>query len=126
MATIVIIEDEPDIVTLYRSVLERAGHQVVGAWGHPDELLAWAESAPAPDLLILDERLHGASGVAYLPALRQRLPALRVLVATADPNAMGEAMRLGAEGVLKKPFPLRRLVEHVAALVGPPPAPATG
>ena len=64
MATVLILEDDPDLAELYRRSLADAGHRVVGVEGHPRDVLGRPE---APDLIILDERLGAISGLRALP-----------------------------------------------------------
>ena len=70
MANILIVEDEGDIAELYRLFLQSEGHTVVGVYADPNEALGEAGRRAAPDLVILDERLGGRSGSAYLPDFR--------------------------------------------------------
>jgi len=120
MHRILIIEDEIDVADLYRFVLEEEGYQVAGIFADPREALAWAEGAeaePAPGLLILDERLRGISGTAYLPKLKEAFPPARILVATADTEAAASALEMGADEAMVKPFTLNRFRKSVAALL---------
>lgn len=57
-----------------------------------------------PDVLLLDNHMPGVSGVALLPALREQLPALRVLMLTVseDEQDLAAALRNGAQGYLLK------------------------
>jgi DNA-binding response OmpR family regulator len=122
MHRILIIEDELDVADLYRIVLEGEGYQVAGVFADPREALAWAEgtvAGEAPGLLIVDERLGGISGTAYLSELKEAFPPARILVATADPEAAAGAVGLGADLAIVKPFTLDRLRESVAALLAP-------
>ncbi len=119
---IIIVEDEADIVTLYRIVLERAGHRIVGVVSDPErlegDLVALFDGA---DVAILDERLGGVSGTSYLRRIREANPSLRILVASADPEALERARDLGAAETRRKPFPLRQLAEDVARLLAAEP-----
>lgn len=118
MGRIVIVEDEADIVSIYRMTLERAGHVIVAvvseAAGLAGDLTTTFAGA---DVAIVDERLGEVSGTSYLPAMRAANPALRILVATADPEALQRARAMGADEIRKKPFPLRQLREDVERLL---------
>ena len=118
MGRIVIVEDEADIIALYRIVLEKAGHQILQVGSAPDRLRGnLAERFDGADVAILDERLGGVSGTAFLPGIRAANPRLRILVASADPEALDRAIGLGANEVRRKPFPLRQLTDDVARLL---------
>lgn len=107
MGRILIIEDDIDQVELYRLALEGAGHEVVGA------VHDFPEGKPprgsTPDLVILDERLKGRSGITLIPRLRSAYPSVRVLVLTADPDIAEQARQVGADEGRKKPLPLNDL-----------------
>ena len=66
-----------------------------------------------PDLIILDERLRGRSGTAFIPTLRRTYPRARILLVTADPDAAEAAPQHGADRGVRKPVPLNQLVGHI-------------
>lgn len=120
MGRIVILEDEQDIAFLYEATLEAEGHEVLGVFESPEAVLArYADpGATPPDLIILDERLGPVSGTQYLPKLREALPEVRILLATADPSVIANVEQLGADEAKEKPFTLDHLVANVAELLG--------
>jgi len=117
MAKVLIIEDEKDVRELYRLVLEDAGHEILGGFDAPQAAMTALEDAgQIPEVIILDERLSGESGTACLPALRDAFPGVRVLVATADPEAAAGACKQGADLAREKPFPVAELADLVERL----------
>jgi DNA-binding response OmpR family regulator len=121
MANILIVEDEGDIAELYRMFLEAAGHRVVGSYSDPAEALNRGDLAAAPDLVILDERLGARSGSAYLPSFRNVYQGSRVLLVSADPEAVREAESVGFDEGKRKPVSFRHLLENIAGLLSRPP-----
>lgn len=115
MPKVLILEDDPDIAELYRLSLVNAGFEVVGVGVDPTQ----AAAGPAPDLILLDERLGRHSGTLAIPGLRRAFPAARILMATADLEAADHARAHGADDVEMKPFSLDRLVRDVGALLRP-------
>lgn len=112
MARVLILEDEADLVDLYRDALEADGHIVWGAYPDPREALARAEEGgPVPDAILLDERLGPLSGSYFIPELRRAFPRARIILATADPDIAESALLLGADLAKQKPFPLRGLLK---------------
>jgi DNA-binding NtrC family response regulator len=113
MATILIVDDETRLRLTMEAVLRHRGHQVVQA-----ETCAAALKAidrDVFDLALLDVRLPDGDGLELLRDLRQRSPELTALMLTAFgtvENAV-EAMRLGADDFLQKPFGPERLVASV-------------
>ena len=116
MAKILIIEDDVDQAELYRMALEHAGHLVVGSVFDLPE--GKAIEGPAPDLVILDERLKGKSGITLIPRIRSEYPATRVLVLTADPDVAEGAREFGADEGRKKPLALNDLAATIKEMLG--------
>ncbi|MGH9415859.1 MAG: sigma-54-dependent transcriptional regulator [Terriglobales bacterium] len=109
MAAILIVEDEPKMLRLLSLELGGAGHTIVAAASaeHGLELL---DQQPVA-LAITDLRLPGMSGLEFLHAVKQRQPALPVIVMTAH-GTVGtaiEAMKAGAADYILKPFPLEEM-----------------
>lgn len=113
MPKVLILEDDPDIAELYRLCLVNAGYDVVGVGADPVR----AMSGPAPDVILLDERLGLESGTRAIPGLRRAFPSARIVLATADADAADRARARGADDVETKPFSLDRLVRDLGELL---------
>lgn len=118
MARILIIEDEIDLANLYRMALERRGHRVLGTFDDPGEAVAAGAVPEPPDLVLLDERLHGLSGTSHLGAIRAAYPGACVVLATADPEVAVRGGELGVDDVVRKPFSVRDLAARIDRLTG--------
>ncbi|HEX7901530.1 MAG TPA: response regulator [Planctomycetota bacterium] len=116
MDGIVIIEDEPDLVELYRLVLEGAGHDVVGTFEDPRVPLGKPPPELDPEVIVLDERLHGLSGMSFLPRLRGTFPRAKILFASADPDAIERSVLEGADLAMQKPFIMIKFLEAIRRL----------
>ncbi len=79
------------------------GLQVVGEAGDAGEALLRARELQ-PQVILLDNHLPGASGVASLPGLKEAAPAAQVLMLTVseDENDLASALRAGARGYVLK------------------------
>lgn len=119
MGRILIVEDEVDLAELYRIALEEAGHEIVGIFDNPQIPLLHPPPQLDPEVIVLDERLHGRSGIAFLPLLHSAFPCARVLFASADPIAVDRSVHESADRALKKPFPLIDLVREIHRLLQP-------
>ena len=90
------------------------GLEVVGVHGTGETAL---EQIPAsrPDVLLVDIRLPGVSGIEVVGRLRQSMPDLSVLMLTTyeDSDLIFESLRAGAQGYLLKNRPFRELVEAI-------------
>ena len=87
---------------------------VVAEVGRGDEVVAAAVAA-RPDVALLDVEMPGLDGIAAAAALRERLPACRVLIVTTfgRPGYLRRAMAAGASGFVVKDTPARQLADAV-------------
>jgi DNA-binding NarL/FixJ family response regulator len=95
------------------------GYRTVGAWGSMEEALAKVEWEP-PDVLLSDIKLPGISGIEGVRRLKERYPALQILMLTvyADDDKVFEAICAGACGYLLKDTPPTRLLEAIGEMWG--------
>lgn len=120
MSTILIADDEPNIVISLEYLMQREGYEVLIA-RDGDEALAMI-TEHHPDLVLLDVMMPGRSGFDVLKAVRadQATAATRILMLTArgrdTDRAKGEA--LGADGYVVKPFSTRELAAQVREMLG--------
>lgn len=120
MATVLVVDDEPDMLMQLRSALEADGHEVVLA---SDGRMALARVAElVPDAVVLDLRMPVLDGLGVLEELGRRSDATPVVVLLPGLEAADEgrrALELGALDLLVKPVSseaLRRSVDEVLAL----------
>ena len=123
-ARILVVDDEPDLLTLYELALIREGHQVQAA-----STLAEARSALAEatfDVLITDMRLPDGLGMELLRELAAARRPERSIMVTAygSPETAVEALKAGAFDYLTKPVDLKQLRTVVASALQDTPAPA--
>ncbi len=71
MATIVVVEDQPDNLKLIRALLTRLGHRVVGLASGEPLVATLAAEQPAPALVLLDIQLPGRDGYRVLADVKQ-------------------------------------------------------
>ena len=114
MARILIVEDSPDNMKLFRTILGLKGHEVTGLSGGEGLLDAIEEGSP--DLVLMDIQLPGKDGFALLQEIRKSsLPAFRVIALTA--HAMTgdreRAMDAGFDGYITKPIDIRNFPDQV-------------
>jgi DNA-binding NtrC family response regulator len=101
---ILVVDDDPDILTLLRMPLAQLGYAVRTATTGQEALSMLASEQPA--LMLLDLRLPRLSGVDVLKQLKQTAPELTVIVMTAYATVEKavEAMKAGAYDFLTKPL----------------------
>lgn len=114
--TILIVEDDADVVRVARAYLEREGYAVL-VESDGEAGLVRARSA-RPDLIVLDWMLPNASGLDVLRRLRAdgAVPVL-MLTARTDEADRVLGLELGADDYLTKPFSPRELVARVGAVL---------
>jgi len=125
---LLLVEDKDSFRRLLSRALEGSVWRV-RAVADPQEALRELEAQPF-HVLVTDLRLPGMSGLELIRRARRLHPGLRVVLMSAfgEPKDIVEAMRLGADDFLPKPFDLDAflaLLDRLRALVGaPPPDPA--
>jgi two-component system alkaline phosphatase synthesis response regulator PhoP len=117
--TILVVDDQPDIVAIARDYLDRAGFRVLTA-GDGDAALRLAR-VEHPNLLVLDLMLPGMDGLDVTRALR-RDPAtadLPIIMLTAKVEETDRlvGLELGADDYITKPFSPRELVARIRAVL---------
>jgi len=119
MAHILVVDDEPAIVTVVRERLEREGF-AVRAVASGEEALAHIDADPA-DLIVLDLMLPGIDGFEVLRRLRSAGHTVPVIVLTARDEDVDKivGLELGADDYLVKPFNPRELSARVRAVLRP-------
>jgi two-component system response regulator DesR len=88
--------------------------EVVAEVGNGDEVVA-AATEHRPDVALLDVEMPGMDGIAATRALKEALPATRVLIVTTfgRPGFLRRALQAGAEGFVVKDTPARELADAV-------------
>jgi two-component system nitrogen regulation response regulator GlnG len=129
-ARVWVVDDDRAVRFVLAQALRDAGYRVQAFDGARAALDA-LESEGAPDLVYTDVRMPGVDGLAFLDALKAKLPKLPVVVMSAytDVASTAGAFRGGAHEFLSKPFDLddavalaeRALPEPARATPAPPP-----
>jgi len=130
MANILVVDDENEVGTVIRRVLERAGYTVHVANSAASGLEAVA--AHPPDVVITDVIMPRVHGVELIRILRERYPRIRVIAISGGgsfgplaykPEAisthayLAAAREAGAQEILTKPFDLTDLLAAVRRLL---------
>jgi len=112
--TVLVIDDEPPILRFLRTSLRAAGHEVVTA-ETADAALSMI-AAEKPDVVILDLGLPDRSGFEVITEIRKRstVPII-VLSARDDERSKVQALDLGADDYIGKPFGMAELMARIRA-----------
>jgi len=114
---ILVIDDEPEFCRVLARVLTEMGHQVSTASGGRQGLARIRKNPP--DLVFLDIKMPRMSGLECLRRIRKfkRKFVIVVMTGFGDIQSAREALRLGAEEYISKPFDLDDLKQLVNELV---------
>src|SRR5437868_14355934 len=120
-APILVVDDDPKIVSLVKTYVEREGFRVITASNGPGALKAFAEFHPS--LIVLDIMLPELDGLVLMRILRERSSVpIVMLSARAHVADRVYGIHEGADDYLAKPFSPAELVVRVKAVLRRGPA----
>jgi two-component system alkaline phosphatase synthesis response regulator PhoP len=116
MSTILIIEDEPELVKVLRDYLEKAGFRVESAYRGDVGLSMWKQKNP--DMVLLDLNLPGMDGLDVAREIRRK-SGTPIIMLTARVDEMDQliGLELGADDYIIKPYSPRLVVAKVRAVL---------
>jgi CheY-like chemotaxis protein len=118
--TIMVVDDNPDIITIVKTILEGKGFTVFSA-SSGQELLALLKSQK-PDLLILDIMMPEMDGLEVLTKLKAvtdtaNIPVILLTAKVQYEDVLG-GYKLGADYYITKPFTSTQLINGINLLLG--------
>src|SRR5947207_1958547 len=119
MARVLVVDDDPDLLTLVELQLRHHGHDVATANGG-EQALQYVDEHGSPDVAVLDVAMPGMNGFELLETLRHRpetaeLPAI-FLSARVSPRDIDQGRSLDAL-YLTKPYVMHTLLQAIDKLV---------
>ena len=114
--TILLIEDEPQIVMGLRDALEFEGFRVVSAARGRDGVTLW--KSEAPDAIILDLMLPDINGYAVCEEIRRTSSIVPIIMLTARSQESDKirGLDVGADDYVTKPFSVNELIARMRAI----------
>ena len=118
--TIMVVDDNPDIITIVKTILEGKGYGVLSASSGP-ELLNMLKTQK-PDLIILDIMMPEMDGLEVLTRLKgmsdtTSIPIILLTAKVQYEDVLG-GYKLGADYYITKPFTSTQLVNGINLLLG--------
>jgi CheY-like chemotaxis protein len=118
--TIMVVDDNPDIITIVKTILEGKGFSVFSA-SSGAELLNMLKG-PKPDLIILDIMMPEMDGLEVLSRLKAMsetatIPVILLTAKVQYEDVLG-GYKLGADYYITKPFTSTQLVNGINLLLG--------
>jgi CheY-like chemotaxis protein len=116
---ILVVDDNPNIRHLLRAYVESNGFTVCGEAENGAEAIERAKELQ-PALILLDVTMPVMTGTQAAPILKQTIPSVKIILFTlhADGNK-GLAATAGVDVALSKADSIKKLGEHLKALLAP-------
>ena len=117
-ASILVIDDDPDICTMIKMVLDYHGYTAMDA--DTEEKANSILGSNEINLIIMDMLLSGVDGSDICRRLKQnpRTASIPVLMFSAHPNAKKICIAAGADDFISKPFEMNELLEKITSHIG--------
>ena len=112
--TVLLVEDEAELLDLFKAELQENGYQVLPAGSGAEALRLIRDSASSIDLLVADVVLPQVSGIALAHKLKKRVPEVEVLLMSGYGQILHDDMGFP---VLSKPLTPEFLLERVQAIL---------
>jgi two-component system, NtrC family, response regulator AtoC len=118
-ARILVVDDEPSMLRYLQTLLEVESYRVITAT-NGEEALARLQQTPLPDVVLLDVLMPGMDGLETLEKIRGQYPYLKVIMLSclSDTRKVVQAIRLGAQDYLTKPFQKADLEAVIEQCIG--------
>lgn len=117
---IVIVDDESLMRSVLKSLLQSAGHAVVGEASNGIAALEQCLKLQ-PDVVLLDINMPGADGLRVLRAIRKEFPMVKVIMVSAHGSLdrVSSAISAGAVGFVVKPFNAANVLKQIERFFRP-------
>ena len=115
MQKILIIDDDPDVITVLQLLLKKKGYEVATATKEGE---AYKQlDAFAPNLIVLDVLLSGVDGREICKKIKHsdKWKHIPVIMFSAHPSAQKNMEDFGADDFLPKPFQSEKILERIEA-----------
>jgi len=111
---IAIVEDEKDLVDIYKRVFAR--HRIYVcfvAYNGFEAVKKFIECTPRPHVVLMDHRLPGMSGIEVTSEIMKIDPEAKIIFLSADYEVKNDALQAGAVAFLKKPASIKEILNAI-------------
>ena len=115
-STVLIVDDQPEVRTVLRRLLERTNIYATAEAGGAEEALELLRINP-PDAMILDISMPQMSGISVIPEVLSCAPRTRILVMSSHDSMEKEILALGADAFLPKTASPKRVLAALASVL---------
>ena len=121
MATILIVDDDPQVCEVLEQILQNQGHRVYSALNGEEGISLYRQHLP--ELVFLDILMPQKEGLETILEIRQEFPNVKIIAMSAASEGakidlLELAQRLGAQYRMPKPFELKAVTELVNTALG--------
>lgn len=112
--TILVVDDDQSILSIFEFILQQAGYTTISV-SSGEECIKIVESDQKIDLVFLDVKMPGLSGIDTFRKIQVIRPFLLVVMMTgySVDELLKEAFSLGAYGVIYKPFDIEEVISVI-------------
>ena len=111
MTSVVIVDDDPDIVTLFEEFISLRGHTVLGKASNGEEAIEVLRSCETlPDVIFMDHRMPLMTGLEASKILLAMFPDCNIIFISADLNVRDLALEIGVRAFLIKPISFQKIL----------------
>jgi len=120
---VLIVDDEPEVVSGMRALLEKQNYRVLAAKSGLEALAVVRQHGPAIDALVTDIMMPEMDGVELIRVLRKMHPRLKIIASSGLGTEQGGSLRteeleaLSVKSFLAKPYTVDRLLEALHGLL---------
>ncbi|HJU33542.1 MAG TPA: response regulator [Nitrososphaera sp.] len=120
---LLIVDDEPDVVQLFKLALQQNSRFLVDAFTNPKEALqSFTSNANSYSLMITDVRMPELSGIQLTEKVKEINPNIKVVLTTAYDMRKNELSRLFSaariDGFIQKPIGIEELSNKILSIMG--------
>jgi CheY-like chemotaxis protein len=117
LAKILVVDDDPDVLSVVAETIERFGYSVLQANGGR-QAIELLESEPSVSLMLTDIMMPGMTGLELADVAKQMKPSLRIIYTSAYISITAQKFGLRHGPFLPKPWRLSDLREKISGLLG--------
>ena len=118
MASIVIVDDDLDIVNLFKHFLTIRGHEILGtAYDGKEAISVVTNLSEKPDIILMDHRMPEVSGLEATEAINNSFPEIKIVLISADMRVEQEAKENGAVAFLLKPTSFKKVLSTIGDII---------
>ena len=114
MAKMFLVDDDRAIIEVYHNMLEIKGHEIIGEAFDGENAVEIYKKLPAkPDIILMDHRMPFKSGLIAMKDIHTINPTQCIIFVTADFEAAKDALDMGAQSFIMKPFRMDDLFNSI-------------